>query len=213
MGRLKKLFPFLFLVLFFSCGHTDPPVTGQKDPDDERVDVKNDTDPVFIEDVSSFLHVSALHKEVTRHKATVIIFLSSDCPLCLSYAPVLQQLKDRFSKDSISFLGVFPGQLYTGAEIRTFYMTSKSDLTLCLDKNKELALELGATITPEVFVLDRKGNTLYSGRIDNWAYEVGKKRTVVTEHELEDALIAIAKGEPVKVKHADAAGCFIEKEK
>jgi hypothetical protein len=66
-----------------------------------------------------------------------------------------------------------------------------------------------ATITPEVFVMNQKKEIVYSGRIDNWAYELGKKRTVITEHDLANVLENLNKGIVVKPYQTKAVGCFI----
>jgi hypothetical protein len=50
---------------------------------------------------------------------------------------------------------------------------------------------------------------VYSGRIDNWAYELGKKRTVITSHDLENVLQNLSAGKEVKPFQTKAVGCFI----
>jgi hypothetical protein len=79
-----------------------------------------------------------------------------------------------------------------------------------MDAKAAFAKQLGATITPEVFVLGKSQETLYSGRIDNWAYELGRKRKVITEHNLLDALNAIDKKQKIKITKTKAVGCYIE---
>jgi hypothetical protein len=69
---------------------------------------------------------------------------------------------------------------------------------------------LGATVAPEVFVLDSAGTVLYSGSIDNLAYATGKKRMEATEFFLKDAMENILSGKPVAVKSTIAYGCLIE---
>jgi thiol-disulfide isomerase/thioredoxin len=51
---------------------------------------------------------------------------------------------------------------------------------------------------------------VYAGRIDNWAYAPGRKRTIITEHDLRNALNAYVAGKPVPVSKTKAVGCFIE---
>ena len=78
------------------------------------------------------------------------------------------------------------------------------------DTKSLMAKKLGATITPEVFLLGKTGVIRYSGRIDNWAFDLGKKRSVITEHNLIDAIEAVLQNKSVKIKKAKAVGCFIE---
>ena len=78
-----------------------------------------------------------------------------------------------------------------------------------LDKQGELTGILGATITPEVFLIDKKGFLIYQGKIDNWFYELGRYRQVITQHYLEDAIIAYNQGNEVEVQKTEAIGCLI----
>lgn len=63
-----------------------------------------------------------------------------------------------------------------------------------------LAKYLKATTTPEVFVLNNKGEVVYSGAIDNWAIDLGEKRQVITEFYLKDALNALLQNKKIAVK-------------
>ena len=67
-----------------------------------------------------------------------------------------------------------------------------------------------ATITPEVFVVDSSNRVWYSGAIDNWSFDTGKKRQFATEHYLKDALKALRNGQKPAVSETKAVGCYIE---
>ena len=64
-------------------------------------------------------------------------------------------------------------------------------------------------MTPEIFVEGKPGVILYSGRIDDSFYAVGKRRNSITTHELEDALLQITSKQPIKVPRTQAVGCVI----
>lgn len=81
---------------------------------------------------------------------------------------------------------------------------------MLLDDGNKLAEVLGATITPEAFVLNSKSEVLYSGKIDNWVNELGNKKLEVSEHYLKNALIAWRYGKPIDPKHTEPKGCLIE---
>ena len=72
-----------------------------------------------------------------------------------------------------------------------------------------VADRLGATRTPESFVLDKQRVVRYRGRIDDQYAALGKRRTVVTAHDLGDALEAILAGEAVNEPRTGAVGCLI----
>ena len=148
--------------------------------------------------------------EWKQNKGSVLIFLSPECPLCQSYSLTIRNLQAQFEKDGIKFYGVIPDKRFSNSEVNAFKTKYELNIPLLRDNEKRLTHQFKATITPEAFLLDNKGNIRYSGRIDNWMYEVGKKRTVITEHDLEYAIKAFLSNYKFKSHHSQAIGCFIE---
>jgi hypothetical protein len=68
---------------------------------------------------------------------------------------------------------------------------------------------VGATVTPEVAVMERGGKVVYLGRIDDLYVDLGKRRAAPTRRYLRDALDAVLNGKPVAVAKIDPVGCFI----
>ncbi len=147
---------------------------------------------------------------LSRKHLTVIYFVAPDCPLCQSYSLTMRQLSETYKGKNVMMLGVIAGTDYSDMEIITFKKKYSIPFTLYKDPDFLIVKQFEATITPEVVVLDTQGKVVYQGRIDNWAYELGKKRKVITEHNLNDALESVLKGEKVKVPRTKAVGCFIE---
>jgi SAM-dependent methyltransferase len=78
-----------------------------------------------------------------------------------------------------------------------------------LDAEQKLADLAGATITPEAVVLNRKGEVLYRGRINDLYLGPTKRQRAATTRDLREALDALlAGGEPGKPWEA-AQGCKI----
>lgn len=152
---------------------------------------------------------TTLNTAVTA-KARVYVFVSPECPLCQSYSLTLRNIYDQYYRKGVEMIGIVPGTDFTNAQIAAYIKEYKIPFTILKDEQLKLVQHYGATITPEVVVTDTKGGMLYRGRIDNWAYELGKKRKVITEHNLKDALESILAGKPVKVSQTKAVGCFIE---
>lgn len=151
----------------------------------------------------------SLHKYVGK-SATVFIFISPECPLCQSYTLTINKLLTSYQNDSIRFIGIVPGMDFSAEEIVAFKRKYKTDLLLLRDPLNKLTHALKATITPEVFMVNQQQQVIYQGRIDNWAYEVGRKRTVITEHDLRDAIEAFKRHQPINKRKTKAIGCFIE---
>jgi thiol-disulfide isomerase/thioredoxin len=148
------------------------------------------------------------HK-TTAPPATVFVFLSESCPICQSYTLPLKELHKKYGKKNIRFIGVFPNDDVTEKDLEAFKITYSIPFELKLDSSGALTKKLNATVTPEVFVEDGDGNIIYSGRIDDSFYAVGKRRKVVTTHELADALASYVSNKAVRQPKTQAVGCII----
>ena len=149
-------------------------------------------------------------KPGSGHQATAFVFLMADCPACQTYSLTLNNLDKKYKAAGIRFIGVVPGNYSTPAEIAEFMHTYKISFPVFTDPTNALVKCLHATIVPEVFLVGSEGQTLYSGRIDDWMAALGKKKPAIHTHDLQDAIAAVVNHQPVKVKHTKAIGCFIE---
>jgi len=140
-------------------------------------------------------------------RPTALVFLSPDCPLSKNYASVLNALAKQHP--SISFVGIFPGRAYSSEEIKQFQKDYAVSFTLLSDPLMQCTHLLKAKVTPEVFLISQDGHVLYRGLIDNWAVSLGKKRQVITNHYLEDAITGLENGKKITVTHTDPVGCLI----
>lgn len=140
----------------------------------------------------------------------VLIFMSPECPLCENYSQILTDLREVVSPDSVAFMGIFPGQHYDKLSIQGFMARYHPPVKVLLDPEYTLTNALGATVTPEAFLLDQTGSVRYQGPIDNWIPELGVKRAVITEHYLREAIEAVLQGRAAPAAEQAAIGCFIE---
>ena len=168
-----------------------------------------------LEKISSIPLTDSYNKETTLseipdHLATVITFLSPECPLSENYTKTLNEIKQEFEAQDIDFVNIFPGSYYSPEKIKAFIQAYNLKQTNLLDQNSLLVQHLRATITPEVFVLNKNGEVVYSGAIDNWAIDLGEKRQVITEFYLKDALYALLQNKKITITKTKAVGCFIE---
>ena len=147
---------------------------------------------------------------LSDYKASVVFFFAPECPLSQNYTLPIQEIRTQFPSDSLLFLGIFPGDFEADTAYTWFAKKYAVSYPLLRDPENIFTDRLGATITPEVFVLDRKGKILYNGAIDNWAFDLGKKRQVVTEKYLIEALTAVIENREIRIKKTKAIGCIIE---
>ena len=152
----------------------------------------------------------SVHELVAGHHSSVFYFLMPGCPMCESYSLSINKLDKKFSGQGISFFGIFASEYYSDEEINAYRNNFKIGIPFYRDVDSRLAHTLGASVTPEVFVLDSTATVLYKGSIDNLAYATGKTRMEATEFFLNDALENIVSGKPLAVKETVAYGCIIE---
>jgi hypothetical protein len=142
-------------------------------------------------------------------KATVIVFVSTDCPISNRYAPDIRKLHDTYEKDGVAFWLVYPNPADSVADIRDHVKSFAFPGTPLRDVKHDLVKVAGATITPEAAVYDAKGTLMYRGRIDDRYSAVGIEKAQATQHDLQDAIAATVAGKPVKQKLTQAVGCYI----
>lgn len=145
---------------------------------------------------------------VANEKNIAVLFLGTDCPITQKYITRIKDIVSEF-ESTTDFYGVFPAQ-FSLKEIKRFKKDYKLSISLMRDDKMELAHFLGATVTPEVFLMDDELELQYKGAIDNWFYELGKSRITTSERYLSDALSALAHGEKPLLKETEAIGCFIQ---
>ena len=144
-----------------------------------------------------------------KDSLSLIIFLLDDCPICLQYTPTLNELHDQYKED-INFIGYFPNFSSKPEKIEAFKADYKINFPLYTDYFKQQAKKYNASITPEVILYNHTTNTIiYQGRIDNKFYSLGRRRNVVTEHDLKEAIESTLNGQLVKQRITEAVGCYI----
>lgn len=151
-------------------------------------------------------------RELRDARATVFIFLEESCPICQGYSLTMRALHERFAPAGIRFYGVFPNGFSSPDSVTSFQRSYGLPFTMLMDEDRRLTPLLHARITPEAVVVSPAGAILYRGRIDNLFYALGRRRGVITEHDLQDVLQAVADGRPAKSRTTQAIGCFIASE-
>ncbi len=142
-------------------------------------------------------------------KATVLLFVSTDCPVSNRYAPDVQRMQQAFAKDGVAFWLVYPNPADSTSDIRDHLKSFAFPGTALRDPRHDLVKAVGATITPEAAVYDANRELTYRGRIDDRYSAVGIERAQPTRHDLQDAIAATIAGKRVTQKLTQAVGCYI----
>jgi hypothetical protein len=105
----------------------------------------------------------------------VLVFLSQECPIANSYAPVLQQLARDHTGPAVRWFLVHVDPDLDVAAARAHASAYELPGTVVLDPHHQLATALGITCTPEAAVLGAAG-LCYRGRIDDQWPALGSRR-------------------------------------
>lgn len=143
----------------------------------------------------------------------VYVFLLEKCQICSASVPEIKKLYQQFQDQGVVFKGVFPNAMISNeASMDSFKRVHEIPFPVILDKGQELTRKLQATITPEFILMDHtSGKILYRGKVDNMYERVGKKRQVVTQFYLEEALESALNQEKIAINYTEPVGCFIMK--
>lgn len=139
-----------------------------------------------------------------KSKGTVLLFLSTDCPVAMQYTPRIVRLHEQYAKQGFTFKAVFPNALETKKGVTQYMQARGYTFDSTLDLGAERAKALGVTVVPAAVVLDSNGKVQYLGAIDD-----NKDVTKSRESWLANAVAAVEKGARPKVTKTEAFGCVV----
>jgi len=120
--------------------------------------------------------------------AFVLVFVTTDCPIANSYQPTLTQLSKDLQDRGFQFVLVHEGPNQSAQKLTKHATEYSVNFPVVSDPQHFLARLLGATCTPEAFVVNHRHETVYQGRIDDLPVAFGKKRHAPTRQDLRAAL-------------------------
>jgi hypothetical protein len=146
--------------------------------------------------------------DLKGEKATVVLFLSFECPNSTGYTPTVLDLVKDFGEKGVKFVGVCENEM-TADELKAKVAEFKLPFPVALDPGQAVADAFKAKTTPEVFLLDHNLVMRYRGRIDNTYNARLKRNAKVTDHDLRNAIEDQFAGKPVRTPITQAVGCPI----
>jgi hypothetical protein len=147
--------------------------------------------------------------DAPAHAATVLIFITDDCPISNAYAPDINAIVTEYSPRNVVFYVAYVDPGLSDAAARKHAADFGYTCPIVVDRQHELVKAVGAGITPEAAVISPGNELAYRGRIDDRYVDFGKKRLAPGRQDLRIALDAVLAGERVSVHRTDAVGCFI----
>ena len=137
----------------------------------------------------------------------VFVFLSTQCPLAKRYTTRLNRLHETYTKQGVRLFAIFPNSEETDSGIKEYLKSVEFQFAAARDVGGYLTGRLGATMTPQVFLVDQQSVLRYRGAIDDNRYE-----NRVKERHLIAALDAVLANRPIERPAVQALGCTIHQE-
>ncbi len=154
----------------------------------------------------------SLH-DLKDKKAVVVVFLSFECPVSTSYAPILAELAKTYRDKQVAFVAINSSDDGDAAHLAKQAAEYKLPFPILKDERFRAADAFKADIVPSSFVLDGNFVLRYRGRIDNGYHARLKKNGRVTRSDLRQALDEVLTGKAVTEPATKPIGCSIVRER
>ena len=141
-----------------------------------------------------------------QKKATVVMFISTECPVSNEYNERFLALHNDYKDQGIQFIGINSNRNESVEAIAEHNKTNKFDFVVLKDLGNKIADKFGARRTPEVYLLDENRILRYRGAIDN------SQKNPET-HYLRETLDLVIAGRAIPEDHkkTKAFGCTIKR--
>ena len=148
--------------------------------------------------------------EFKGKKAVAIIFIATRCPYSNAFNHVMANLAREYSDRGVTFVGINANKTEPTAEVAEHARTHGLGFPVLKDEGNVMADRLGASVTPEVFLLDRNWTLRYHGALGN-SRQPTTKPEQATDTEIRPALEAVLADRPVALSETKAFGCTIKR--
>ncbi|MDX6384084.1 MAG: hypothetical protein QOK48_1657 [Blastocatellia bacterium] len=145
-------------------------------------------------------------KALAGKNGAVIIFVATRCPVSNAYNDRMEKLAQDYKAKGINVIGINSNNIEPAAEVKSHASEKHLTFAILKDDGNKIADRLGATRTPEAYVIDAGGKLVYHGRIDN-----SQNTANITANDLRDALDQMIAGKPVTKTGGAAFGCSIKR--
>jgi peroxiredoxin len=145
-------------------------------------------------------------KSLTGKNGAVLIFISVQCPVSNAYNERMEKLAQDYKAKGVNVIGINSNNTEPTSAVKSHAGEKHLTFTILKDDGNKIADRLGATKTPEVYVLDPNSKLLYHGRIDN-----SQKTEGITSNDLREALDEMLAGKPISKTGGAAFGCTIKR--
>jgi len=145
-------------------------------------------------------------RSLTGKNGAVILFVATKCPVSNAYNDRMEKLAQNYKAKGINVIGINSNNTEPASEVKSHAGEKHLTFTILKDDSNKIADRLGATRTPEAYVIDASGKLVYHGRIDN-----SQNTANITANDLREALDEMLGGKPVTKTGGAAFGCTIKR--
>ena len=146
--------------------------------------------------------------ELGSHQATVLVFVTSDCPLVKRVMPKLVALDAAYRERGVQLVAVNVGATDTLKDMAAQAIDYEAAFPFVKDEDLACATRLGIERTPEAAVFDSQWRLVYRGRIDDQD-RLGGTRPTPSRRDLAMAIDELLAGKPVSITTTPVDGCLI----
>jgi peroxiredoxin len=182
---IRALALALLLPAAATADRVPPPAIGAPVPDFQASSVQGDA--------------ISLSEATAQHKAVVLVFLSTVCPYANYFAGHIRRMAETYGPRGVLFVGLYSNGWESREEAAANGREHGFAFPVVKDEGHVIADAIGATRTPEAFLVDASGRLRYRGRV------MSKQESP----ELKRALEAVLEGRPVRTPITKAFGCAI----
>lgn len=143
-------------------------------------------------------------------KAVAVIFLATRCPYSNAFNHVLADLAREYAGRGVALVGINANQSEPAAEVAEHARTHNLSFPVLKDEGNVIADRLGASVTPEVFLLDSDWTLRYHGALGNSAHPTTNPQEA-SDAEVRPALEGVLAGQAVARTETKAFGCTIKR--
>ena len=143
---------------------------------------------------------------LTGKNGAVLVWVSAQCPVVKAYNDRINAIAAEYEARGIRFIGINSNATESLEWVTSDAKEVGYKFPVLIDKGNVLADKLGATVTPEVYFVNKEGVLLYHGAIDN--DRSGKN---IQDHYLKTAFDAALGGKAIEKTRTNAFGCNIKR--
>jgi peroxiredoxin len=144
-------------------------------------------------------------------RAIVVVFSCNHCPYVVANEDRMVRLQADYADTGVQLVAInpndeinYPADSFPAMQARA--AEKGFNFPYLRDETQDVARAYGASVTPEVFLIDPAGFVVYHGRIDDNVMAPAS----VMRHDLREALDELLAGQDITVPDTEPVGCTVK---